>query len=82
MIDSTTSYQCSQNLLFDYDVFFLGFFPKGLLTQNHTKCFTKNTKDGFSRQLYVFSTSHSREMEAFLIIIMPLFHFFNDHVQH
>ena len=76
MIDSTTSYQCSQNLLFDYDVFFLGFFPKGLLTQNHTKCFTKNTKDGFSRQLYVFSTSHSREMEAFLIIIMPLFHFF------
>ena len=37
VIDSSTSYQGSQNLLFDYDVFFLSFHPKGLLTQNHTK---------------------------------------------
>ena len=89
MIDSSTSYQCSQNLLFYYDVFFLGFFPKGLLTQNHKKCFTKNTKDEFSRQLYVFPTSHSRKLlpvssrnfSKFLrdmhgiLDHMPLFHF-------
>lgn len=82
VIDSSISYQCSQNLLFDYDVFFLGFLPKGLLTQNHTKCFT-NTKSGFSKQLCGFPSYHwrkllsvssrnfskfLRDMQAFLII--------------